>query len=64
MEELFELLFGFILEILFEVLLEVGAGVIAGLVSRGFRRFRVTLRRSNLLVATFTFALLVSASGI
>ncbi len=58
MEDLLEAVLGFILEILAEALFEVVAAALAGLVSRGLRRFRVTLRRSNPAVAIVTFALL------
>jgi hypothetical protein len=52
-----------IAELLCEALMETAFGALAGLFARAFRRFRVTVRRSNPIVATVVFTLTGVAFG-
>jgi hypothetical protein len=63
MEELLGTILVGIVELLGEVLLEGAFGELTGLLSRVVRRFRVTVRRSNPILATVVFALVGVAFG-
>jgi len=63
MEELLGMIWAGIVELLAEVLLEVAFGALAGILSRAFRQLRVTVRRSNPIVASVAFTLVGVAVG-
>jgi hypothetical protein len=63
MEDLLGAILGGLLELLAEFLLEVALGALAGLLSRLARRFRVTVRRSDPVVATVVFTLVGAGFG-
>lgn len=63
MDELIGAILGGLLELLAEFLLEVALGALAGLMSRGVRRFRVTVRRSDPAVSIVVFTMVGAAFG-
>jgi hypothetical protein len=63
MEDLLGAILAGMVEFLAEVLLEAAFGEMAGLLSRALRRFRVTVRRSNPIVAAVVFSLVGVAFG-
>lgn len=63
MEDLLELILGLLLEVVGEALCELILAESFGLTARLFRRVRVSIRRSNPVIATFTFILLGIGTG-
>ena len=63
MEELLGAILGGLFELLAELLLEVALGALAGILSRLIRRFRVSVRRGNPVVATVVFSLVGVSFG-
>lgn len=63
MEDLLELIVGAVFEVSAEVLSEIVLAAITALVARAFRKFRVSVRRGNPIVASVVFVLLGVALG-
>jgi uncharacterized membrane protein YadS len=63
MDELFTAILLGIAEIICDALLEAALAAFVGILSRGFRRFRVKTRRANPIIATATFAVVGVSFG-